>query len=236
MIVVAALAGLLVGSLLNWAAALLPRFAADPALRTAGVSTRPRLALWQWLSAVPGQRSKRPADWVWSGAAAELLTAGLFGYVWSRYGLTWESALTVASCAFFVLAAIIDVRHRLVPNVLVFPAIALALMLHLVSPQGDILVALEGGALGLVMFTLAALLKPGGLGGGDVKLATLIGLIFGFPYALWALTVGILAGGAAAVYLMLARRWRPSSQIPYAPFLCLGAIVALMYNPLLTLF
>ena len=67
------------------------------------------------------------------------------------------------------------------------------------------------------------------------SLAALIGLMFGFPHVLWALLLGIVAGGVFAIGL-LARRQSRKLQIPYAPFLCLGAIVALLYNPLAAFF
>ena len=82
------------------------------------------------------------------------------------------------------------------------------------------------------VFLLAALIRRGGLGGGDIKLAALIGLVVGFPEVLWALAAGIVAGGIAALILVFLARWEIKSHIPYAPFLCLGAIIALLYNPL----
>jgi len=74
------------------------------------------------------------------------------------------------------------------------------------------------------------------MGGGDVKLAALIGLTVGFPQVLWALALGILAGGITALLLVLTPRWGPKSHIPYAPFLCLGALLALVYDPLPLIF
>ena len=138
--------------------------------------------------------------------------------------------MTLLNCCFFLLVASIDLRCRLIPNALVYPAAAATLLVHAPSPGVGLPMALLGGVFRLAPFLLAALLRPGDLGGGDVKLATLIGLV------LWALGVGVLAGGITAVVLLLHPGWERQSQIPYAPFLCTGAIVALLYNPLSTLF
>ena len=70
------------------------------------------------------------------------------------------------------------------------------------------------------------------MGGGDVKLAALIGLVVGFPGVLWALTLGIVAGGITALLLVLFPRWELGSHMPYSPFLCFGVVIALLYNPL----
>ena len=140
------------------------------------------------------------------------------------------------TCSFFLLVAIIDLRYRLVLNVMVYPAMVVTLLLRVVLPGSGVVTALVGGAIGLALFLLTALLRPGGLGAGDVKLATLIGLILGFPQVLWALALGIVAGGIVAILLVLTHRGGLKSYIPYAPFLCLGAIVALLYSPLPLIF
>jgi prepilin signal peptidase PulO-like enzyme (type II secretory pathway) len=160
-----------------------------------------------------------------------VLTAVLFAWVWGRPASLGESVGLSLLCSFLVLVAIIDLKYRLVLNVMVWPAAALALLIRYISPGTNILAVLLGGAFGFAIFALAAFVRPGGLGGGDVKLATLIGLVFGFPNALWALMIGIFVGGTLAIFLLLNHRGDSRSEIPYAPFLCLGALVALYYNP-----
>ncbi len=140
------------------------------------------------------------------------------------------SVLPIALCAFFILVAIIDLRYHLVLNALIFPAMALTLLVRYAS-GANMLGVLIGGAFGFAIFALAALVRPGGLGGGDVKLATLIGFVFGFPNALWALMVGVLAGGVVTIFLLLSHRGNAKSMMPYAPFLSFGALVALVFNP-----
>jgi prepilin signal peptidase PulO-like enzyme (type II secretory pathway) len=227
-------AGLMLGSLLHWAADYLPRLAADQATRPES-NPRFRPALWHLLaSIVSRKRLSGLAASVWFDLAVEVFTALLFAYLWGRFGFSWRLLWLAWLCAFFILVGIVDLRYRLIPNVLIFPTAALILLLSFVYPGLDALTALLGGAVGLILFALAAWVRPGGLGGGDVKLAALIGLLFGFPHVLWALMVGILAGGVTAILLLLTRRWNPKTPMPYAPFLCLGALVALLYNPWLT--
>ena len=73
----------------------------------------------------------------------------------------------------------------------------------------------------------------GASGAGDVKLAAFIGVVVGFPQGLWALALGILAGGAGALFVLITRRSGSESYIPYAPFLCLGAMLVLLSPPVL---
>lgn len=69
------------------------------------------------------------------------------------------------------------------------------------------------------------------LGFGDVNLTGILGLILGWPVIVAGLLAGILAGGLASLIyilaLVLVKRYRISTAIPYAPFLVLGAVVFL---------
>ncbi|MEW5985600.1 MAG: A24 family peptidase [Chloroflexota bacterium] len=134
----------------------------------------------------------------------------------------------VVACSFFAVIALIDLRSHRVPNKLVYPAMGVALLVHAVPPGRETLNTLLGGVIGLAPFLLVALLRPGGMGGGDVKLAALTGLTAGFPQAAWAISIAILLGGVTAMALLVTRRGRLDTGIPYAPFLCLGAILALL--------
>jgi prepilin signal peptidase PulO-like enzyme (type II secretory pathway) len=224
------LAGLGCGTLLNWAADCLPRTTSRPPVFLPRPDLRPA---WWRLAALA--RSARPTRELTLGAALELATGLAFAGLWTQSSSIWRwLGLAVAYC-FLLLIATIDLKYRLVPNALVLPALAVALLAHALPPSRHTLTALLGGALGLAPFLLVALLRPGTLGGGDIKLAGLIGLALGYPLALWPVSLGILAGGLTSIVLILAGRGSPKSQIPYAPFLCLGAMVALLYNPLAAL-
>lgn len=150
---------------------------------------------------------------------------------WSvRPGLTWAALIPAAWFCFFALVASTDLLCRWVPNSAVYPAAALAVVAHLAAGDPILAVAL-GGGLALAVFALAAWLRPGGLGGGDVKLAAVIGLVFGFPGVLWALLVGGALGAAVAAALLVSRNGGRATRMPYAPFLCIGAALALVYSP-----
>lgn len=236
MTLLCALVGLAVGSLLNWAGDYLPRFS-DSAPPSFEPAPRPVPALWHMIKSFSfSDNSVRRQKALWLNVAVELFMALLFVYLWERFGASWELLLMACGCSFFLLVAIIDLKHRLVLNVMIYPAAVLALLLHAISSRGGLITALVGGAVGFSVFLLAAVVRRGGLGGGDIKLATLIGLTVGFPEVLWALAAGIVAGGIMALLLVLSPRWELGSHIPYAPFLCLGTVIALLYNPLPLIF
>jgi prepilin signal peptidase PulO-like enzyme (type II secretory pathway) len=93
-----------------------------------------------------------------------------------------------------------------------------------------------GGATGLIFFGvaygMATLVYPGrvGLGMGDVTLATFIGLAVGFPSALVAVILGVLMGGLVSALLLLTRRVKLDTALPYGPYLVMGGLVALFWG------
>jgi len=143
--------------------------------------------------------------------------------------LLWFAGIAIA------LTAIDLDTHRL-PDRIVLPSYAvLAALLGtaaLLTGDGEGAARAAAGAGILFAFYLAlALISPRGMGMGDVKLAGVIGLMLGWVG--WAaLAVGALAafllGGLAAVALILARRARRTTGIPFGPWMLGGAWVGIL--------
>ncbi len=227
MIIAFAVAGLLVGSLLNWARDYLPRYAAQRPASLPGRPPRLDLAVWRLLTSpfnADGFGKEHRA-----GLLVEVLTAVVFAFLRARSDLSWDLLFRITAGCYFILIALIDLRYRLVLNVTILPALAI-LLGYAVFFGSNTTSSLAGGAFGLLPFAAAALVHPGGLGSGDVKLSMLIGLMFGFPHVVWVLLVCVLVGGFTTTLLLLTHRGALKSRIPYAPFLSCGAIVALLLD------
>lgn len=230
MFVLMGLVGLLVGWLLNWTSTWLPTLATTEEIEASFAP--PPIATWRFMQGIWGQQSKDDAKWQTLHLAIEGLTAAFFMATTVFVGFSAEMLVLMGGFVFFLLIAIIDLKYRLILNVVTYPAIVVLVLVNLLLIQDHTKSVLVGGMLAFSIFFLTAWLKPGDLGMGDVKLAAIIGLTFGFPQVLWALIVGAGFGGIVAVYLLLNSQVEHKIYIPYAPFLCLGAIMALLYNPI----
>jgi leader peptidase (prepilin peptidase) / N-methyltransferase len=161
----------------------------------------------------------------WLYPAVELTTAALVAACFFAFGLSGKAVLAAFFCAVLVAITATDITHRIVPNRIVLPAAALVLVAHTAlqpSPEWAL------GALGAALFLfIAALAYPGGMGMGDVKLALLLGAMLG-RYVGVGLMLGMLVAIVPSVFL-LARHGAAARKmgIPFAPFLALGAVVAL---------
>ncbi len=172
--------------------------------------------------------------WRWGGV---LVTALLFAGYLSAFGVDapvgpgsypWVQWMFFA---LFLLILVVDLEHRRVLNIVVYPMACVGLLLVFVRPELSLLRACLGGLFGFFAFFLLFRLRPGALGAGDVKLAGLIGLLLGFPGVLVALAAGIGLGGLGATFLLLFRRVGRRGTMAYAPYLSVGAMIALLYGP-----
>jgi leader peptidase (prepilin peptidase)/N-methyltransferase len=162
-----------------------------------------------------------------------LIEAGsglLFLLLWLQYGMSHHFVFVALVACVFIVALVIDLERRLIPNRLVYPAIGAALLAIPLAVGPGLPQALSGGAVGLALLSLIVLVYPGGMGLGDVKLAALIGLVVGFPSILLALFLSFLVGGAVGAAGLLARRIGTKDALPFAPFLAMGGMVALLYG------
>jgi len=127
---------------------------------------------------------------------------------------------------FAVLVAVtfIDIDHMLILNRVVLPAAALGLAASVAltpSRWWEYLVAGSGAALFLFV---VALLWPGGMGLGDVKLALLLGFVLGVEVIV-AMFAAFLVGGLVGIGLLVVGKRSRKDRIPFGPFLALGGII-----------
>ena len=155
---------------------------------------------------------------------------GLGCLAYFRMGVSVEAGI-VALYAWYLLAvAVIDLEHRRVINRMLLTALPVVALVIVATGTPSLRVALTGASIGFGVFLLTALLRPGGMGMGDVKLAGLIGLATGAAGVAVALVVGIAAGGIAGLFLMMRHRFDRRATMAYAPYLALGAWVALYFG------
>lgn len=141
--------------------------------------------------------------------------------------------LLLVFAAYSIALALIDLDHRLLPDRIVLPAyVVFAALVVLASAiTGDwwaALRALVAGAVLFAFFLIVALVYPAGMGGGDIKLAGLLGLVlgwFGWRQVVVGAFAGFLIGAVVGIITMIARRSGRKTAIPFGPSLLAGAWV-----------
>jgi leader peptidase (prepilin peptidase)/N-methyltransferase len=169
----------------------------------------------------------------------ELATGALFVAVTAHVGLTWSLPAFLYLAAIAIALAVIDLDVHRLPNAIVLPSYVVAFVLLAVaagldSDWGAIARGLAAMALLWSGYRFRAWLKPGGMGGGDVKLAGLLGLYLGYlsPAAVAVGTfAGFLLGGLVGVVLLATGRATGRTQVPFGPAMLAGALLAVFAAP-----
>lgn len=165
----------------------------------------------------------------WQVFGPPILCALLFGIFATEP--TSFALLALHSVFVLVLVQVIffDFEHRLILDRVMFPAMALALVVSLFGHPwwAGIATGLVAGLLFLLLALAgSAIFKAEALGFGDVKLALFMGLLLGWPYTAQALFYGVFLAGLVGVGIII---WRRSAKgtFAYGPYLAGGALIVL---------
>jgi leader peptidase (prepilin peptidase) / N-methyltransferase len=238
-ITLAAVTGLCLGSFLNVVAYRLPAgmsLATPPsACPGCGVAIRPydNVPVLSWLM-LRGHCRSCETSISPRYPLTEAITAALFAAVVIAHGASSSVWLDLIFVAALVAITRIDLEHRIIPDRILVPLAAAALVLTAIFephqlPERLIAATAAGGALFLV-----ALAYPAGMGMGDVKMLAVMGLVLGRSVAP-ALLVALVAGTLVGVGVMAKRGVAQGRRttIPFGPFLALGGLVGVFAGPAL---
>ena len=164
-------------------------------------------------------------------ACEAVLGTGLLAVGYLLGGVTGRIILHSIYAGCLLAISYTDVHERRVPNIVVYPAIGLALGVALAHP--DWWRYLLGGAAAALLLTIPVFVYgPEKAGIGDVKLAFLVGLILGLSASLyWALLVAFAAAALVGGVGILLRRLHRKSTMPFGAFLAMGTMLVLFLRP-----
>lgn len=174
----------------------------------------------------------------------ELATGGLFlaSYIW------WPNDFDTPQTAIFVLwlalltglmaLLVYDARWSLLPNRIIYPlwAIAAIQAVIVIASASDPAKALLNAFLGIVVgggvfYVLFQVSAGRWIGGGDVKLGALMGLIVAAPArAVLFIFLGSLLGSLVSLPMLASGRMKRTSIIPFGPFLVIAAVVTVLFG------
>ena len=161
----------------------------------------------------------------------ELATAVVFALIAVVNGVDTDLVLELPFAAMLIAVAGIDLEHRIIPNKIVVPMLAFGILATAVVRPDFLVEALIGGAGAFTFMFLIALVHPKGMGMGDVKLAAVMGVFLGLS-VVPALLLGFLSGSLVGV-AVIAKYGAAGRKrgVPFAPFLALGGLIALLAGP-----
>ena len=135
----------------------------------------------------------------------------------------YELYYILIAVAFLLYFTVTDLEQQVILNEMLLPfaAVGLCYILYLRLPVlNHILAALGGG----LFFLLSTIVGKGAIGGGDIKLITALGLWSGIKPLASVIVYGAIAGGIAALFLLLFKKIERKQYLAYGPYFALSAI------------
>lgn len=158
-----------------------------------------------------------------------------------EYGVTPVFFLFCAAAVPLALAALSDIKYRILPDECVPAVLVPALAVYVLGLTGrarfygsavsPFLGALAGGGAWLLVGLLGRILyRRESIGFGDVKLFAAVGFLCGFPEAITVFILTILLAGVHFLILMLLRRIDPEQYMPMGPYICAACLLELAFR------
>jgi leader peptidase (prepilin peptidase)/N-methyltransferase len=142
------------------------------------------------------------------------------------FGFEPKAFIAAFAAGALALLAAVDIQHRVLPNRILFPALAVVLAAQLIFYPEQASEWLLAGLAAAAFLALPLVIRRDAMGMGDIKLALLLGAIVG-----WSVFVAIVLGCVAmlpfALYLRLRDGSIKGATLPFGPFLAFGALVIL---------
>lgn len=166
----------------------------------------------------------------------ELLNTGAYLYLYWRLGLSWEFFALAFLASALIVIFFIDWEFQIIPDMITLPGIALGLAWSF-TPDGIGIVksliglAVGGGALYLIALLGDWLFKKESMGGGDIKMAAMLGAFLGWQKVLFVFVASAGVGLVASVILMFfSPKVRETHAVPFGPFIALAAALAIVWG------
>ncbi len=174
----------------------------------------------------------------WRYPAMELLTAALFVWSFSRYGLSGAALAWAGFAAALLTLAAIDADTTLLPDAITQPLVWAGLLAaSLGLSDVSLPTALWGAVAGYLFLWSVYWLFKGvtgkeGMGQGDFKLLAALGAWLGWPALLSLVMIAAITGAAVGIWLRVRQRLPEDGYIPFGPFLALAGWWVMAFGPL----
>ena len=155
----------------------------------------------------------------------ELLTLVVFLLIPYFFGFSKELIVAYPFAMIMIAVTLSDIRYQLIPDRITYPGMILLFVLRIFVHPLPIWQYLVGAVLGGGLLLLIAILSRGGMGGGDIKLFFLIGLVLGWQNTLLALFLSTGIGAVIGGLLILLRITKRKQMIPFGPFIFVGTMI-----------
>ena len=165
----------------------------------------------------------------------EFLTGFIYLIIYLIYGLSIQTLIYIILASSLIIISFIDLNEQIVPDVISLPGIVLGFIISFFVPYisfvNSALGILAGGGIILIIGLAGSVIfKKEAMGGGDVKLAAMIGAFLGWRYIIISLFLGFFLGAIVGIILILSKIKSREDVVPFGPFIVTGSLITLLWG------
>ncbi len=166
----------------------------------------------------------------------ELINVAAYLYFLWELGLTFEFGVFAFLSSALLVIFYIDLDFQIIPDMITIPGAVLGLAVSFLPGGIGIVPSLigflvGGGSLFLVAELGERLFKKEAMGGGDIKMAAMLGAFLGWQKVLFVFLSSAVIGLVVSIVVMIfSAKLRESRMIPFGPFIALAAMLAIIWG------
>src|SRR5699024_2426017 len=160
----------------------------------------------------------------------ELSTGLLFVLAYWKVGFTFELIATLLFISLLMIVFVTDITYMLIPNKILLFFLPLFAFMRIISPLDPWYDALIGAGLGFVLLASIIILSKGGMGGGDMKLFAVLGIVLGWKGTLLTLFLASFLGAIFGLFLITINKVNRKQLIPFGPYIVIAALISYFYG------
>lgn len=160
----------------------------------------------------------------------ELITGILFAFSYYFFGLTMELIVSLTLVSLLVIIVVSDYKYMIIPDKVLLFFAPLFIVERFFIPLHPWWNSLLGAAVGFGLLLVIAVISRGGMGGGDIKLFAVLGIVLGWKLILFAFFMSTLFGAVFGLIGMVLKKVERGKPMPFGPYIALGTLVSYFYG------
>ena len=165
--------------------------------------------------------------------SVELLTAILFTISPLIMGWSKELIISFTLISMLIIITVSDIKYMIIPDKVLLFFGPIFLVERIFIPLSPWWSPILGASIGFCLLLLIAVVSKGGMGGGDIKLFTVLGIVLGWKLVLFAFFMSTLFGAVFGLIGMLLKKVERGKPMPFGPYIAIGALVSYYYGEIL---
>ncbi|WP_328588131.1 prepilin peptidase [Gottfriedia acidiceleris] len=160
----------------------------------------------------------------------EILTGALFVLSIYETGFHKDLMIPLSIISLLIIIVVSDVKFMIIPNRILLIFLFIYSFERILIPLDPWWSSIVGGLGAFVVLLLISMVSRGGMGGGDIKLFSVLGIILGWKLSLFTFILACFSGSIYGLFVIVSGKLKQRSPIPFGPFIAMGGIVSYFYS------